>query len=597
MVKLISFEEDMVMLKGFAFFLKQGWKYDKKYVLWLFLLQLVNAVTPLSAALLPKMVIDELTGFKRMPMLVAYVLLFAGWMLLSGALSSFLSKDCFTRRCRVDAAFGFEMHEQLALADFSNLEDPAFSDMQAKAKKFLTCDYHGFGYLLDCGANILGQALTIAGLIAILSTMDGWFILLFAGLAVLASLIESAAMKKAMSLSMDVVRHSRRWTYFAELFEQAKYGKEIRMNGMLSWLLKREKHVVAQANESIARQNRCYAVSGMKRAALTFVQQGVSYGVLVGKVLAGSLSIGSFTMCISAVASFADAMRGLMDRLTEIRAYDLYYAQLDEYLHIPQLLRQGKRLPVPHQAHRIELRNVGFRYPGAEKWALRHVDLVIEPGCHLALVGENGSGKSTLIKLLCRLYAPTEGQILMDGVDIQHYDYDQYLAQFATVFQDFQLFDCSVRDNILFGSTMDDSRLDQVLDQVGLSAAIAALPHGKDTTVGRRFDEDGFEPSGGEAQKIALARALCKDAPCIILDEPTAAMDPRAEYELYHSFSQLTNGKSAIYISHRLSSCKFCDVIAVLHQGSLIEYGTHDALMAQGGAYAELYQLQAQYYS
>ena len=225
MVKLISFKEDMVMLKGFAFFLKQGWKYDKKYVLWLFLLQLVNAVTPLSAALLPKMVIDELTGLQRMPMLVAYVLLFAGWMLLSGALSSFLSKDCFTRRCRVDAAFGFEMHQRLALADFSNLEDPAFSDMQAKAKKFLTCDYHGFGYLLDCGANILGQALTIAGLIAILSTMDGWFILLFAGLAVLASLIESAAMKKAMSLSMDVVRHSRRWTYFTELFEQANTAR------------------------------------------------------------------------------------------------------------------------------------------------------------------------------------------------------------------------------------------------------------------------------------------------------------------------------------------------------------------------------------
>lgn len=207
------------MLKGFAFFLKQGWKYDKKYIVWLFLLQVVTAITPIASALLPKMVIDELTGLQRIQYLISYVLLFTGWICLSSGLTSFLMKHCFTHRCRVDAAFGFEMHEKLALADYSNLESPQFNDMQEKAKKFLTCDYHGFGYLLDCGANILGQIITIAGLIAILSTMEIWFILLFAGLAIVASVIESKAMKKAMSLSMEVVKHSRRWAYYAELFE------------------------------------------------------------------------------------------------------------------------------------------------------------------------------------------------------------------------------------------------------------------------------------------------------------------------------------------------------------------------------------------
>ncbi|MGN0743125.1 MAG: ABC transporter ATP-binding protein [Candidatus Fimadaptatus sp.] len=469
--------------------------------------------------------------------------------------------------------------------------------MQEKANKFLTCDYHGFGYLLDCGANIVGQLMTIAGLIAILGTMELWFILLFAGLAVVASLIESRAMKKAMSLSMEVVEHSRRWTYYAGLFEQAKYGKDIRLNGMAAWLLGRERQVVASANANIERQNDCYIASGVKRAGLTFIQQGAAYGVLMGKVLSGSLSIGAFTMCISAVASFSGAVRELMDRLTEIRAYDLYYAQLDEYLNIPQLLRTGERLPAPGGRRRIELCDVGFRYPGAEGWALRHVDLTIEPGQRLALVGENGSGKSTLVKLLCRLYAPTEGAILMDGVDIREYDYDRYLDQFAAVFQDFQLFDCSLRDNILLGRAMADERLDDVIERVGLRARVAALPHGKDTTVGRQFDEEGFEPSGGEAQKIALARALCKDAPVIILDEPTAAMDPRAEYELYRGFDALVRDRTAVYISHRLSACRFCDRIAVLHQGSLVEYGDHAALMEQGARYAELYRMQAQYYA
>ena len=585
------------MLKGFAFFLKQGWKYDKKYIIWLFLLQIVTAISPIAAALLPKMVIDELTGMQRMNHLMMYVLLFAGWICLSSGLTSFLTKDCFTHRCRVDAAFGFEMHERLALADYSNLESPQFSDMQAKAKKFLTCDYHGFGYLLDCGANIIGQFITITGLTAILSTMEFWFILLFAGLAVIASLIESMAMKKAMSLSMEVVKHSRRWTYYAELFEQAKYGKEIRMNHMAKWLLDREKQVVAKAQENIAQQNHCYIVSGVKRAGLTFIQQSASYGVLIWKVLSGNLSIGSFTMCISAVTSFSEAMRNLMDRLTEIRAYDFYYAQLDEYLHIPKLLRAGKQRIIPCKEHRIEFIDVGFRYPGANSWALQHVDLVIEPGQHLALVGENGSGKTTLIKLLCRLHAPTEGVILMDGINIQEYDYDQYMAQFAAVFQDFQLFDCSIRDNILLGKRMSDAKLDEIIDQVGLRPKVETLPKGKDTTVGRRFDEKGFEPSGGEAQKIVLARALCKNAPMIILDEPTAALDPRAEYELYRGFDSLIGGKTAVYISHRLSFCRFCDQIAVLQHGNLIEYGTHDDLLAKQAQYAELYEMQAQYYT
>lgn len=585
------------MLKGFVFFLKQGWKYDKKYVLWLFLLQAVTAIKPIAAALMPKMIIDEMMQLRRPDCLALYVALLAGWICLADILTACLTKDCFTHRCRVDAAFGFDMHMRLALADYADLESPAFQEIREKAKKFLTCDGHGFGYLLDCGAGILGQVITIAGLLAILSTMDAWLILLFAALAVAASLIESRAIRQAMALSMEVVRHSRLWMYYAELFEQARFGKEIRLNGMMRWLLRREKAVVGQANENIARQNRCYIVSGAKRAGLTLVQQAAAYGILIARVLSGGITIGTFTMCISAATAFSEAMRNLTDRLTEIRAYDFYYDQLDQYMRIPRTLREGRQLPVPQQSHRFELRNVGFRYRGAEGWALRHIDLVIEPGQHLALVGENGSGKSTLVKLLCRMYAPTEGMILMDDVDIRDYDYDQYLACFAAVFQDFQLFDCSLRDNVLLGRTMDDAQLQQIIDQVGLRSRVNSLPCGLDTTVGRQFDESGFDPSGGEAQKIALARALCRNAPVILLDEPTAAMDPRAESELYRSFDALVSGRTAVYISHRLSSCRFCDCIAVLHHGRLSEYGTHDALMRRSSGYAELYRLQAQYYT
>lgn len=584
------------MFKGLRFFLREGWKYDKKYVLWLVMYQLVNSMIPVVAALLPKLVIDELTGAQRVEKLILFVAFFAGYLMIANALSAYFFKDGFSHRCRVDAAFHSELHKRLTRADYANLESPAFQDMKAKAQKFLTCDFHGFGYLLDCAVNILGQLLTVIGLIAVLSTMEIWFILLFIMLALIASAIESRAQKKAMSISMQIVQNQRRWMYYTDLFENMRWAKELRLNGMADWTLEKERVFSGMANEGIKKQNDLFVVSSVKRAGLTFIQQCVAYGILIVKVISGNVSIGSFTMCVSAVTSFAEAMRQILDSVNEIRAYDLYYDKLDEYLNIPQTLRTGKQQPVEKLKHEIRFENVSFRYHGAEVWALRDVNLTLSEGERLSLVGENGSGKTTLIKLLCRLYDPTEGRILMDGTDIRDLDYDQYLAQFSTVFQDLQLFDFSLRDNLKLGREMDDEMLMRILDQVGLKERVETLPNGLDTYVGRTFDEQGFEPSGGEAQKIALARALCKDAPIVVLDEPTAAMDARAEYELYRGFDELVGRKTAVYISHRMSSSRFCDHIAVLGEGRLVEFGTHDALMKAGGKYSELYALQAHYY-
>lgn len=583
------------MFKGLRFFLREGWKYDKKYVIWLVLYQLVNSLIPVVSALLPKLVIDELTGAKRLDYLVLYVAVFAGYLMIANALSAYFFKDGFSHRCRVDAAFHSDLHKRLTQADYINLESPAFQEMKAKAQKFLTCDFHGFGYLLDCAVNILGQLVTVIGLIAVLSSMEIWFILLFILLAVIASAIESRAQKKAMSVSMQIVENQRRWMYYTDLFENVRWAKELRLNGMADWTLEKERIFSGKVNEGIKAQNDLFIQSGVKRAGLTFIQQCAAYGILIAKVISGSVSIGSFTMCVSAVTSFAEAMRRILDSVNEIRAYDMYYDKLDEYMNVPRTLRQGQ-LPVENCRHTIEFRNVSFRYPGAEVWALKDINLTLHAGERLSLVGENGSGKTTLIKLLCRLYDPGEGEILMDGTDIRDLDYDRYLAQFSTVFQDLQLFDFSLRENLALGREISDQKILDALEQVGMKQRVDTLPNGLNTFVGRTFDEQGFEPSGGEAQKIALARALCKDAPIVILDEPTAAMDARAEYELYRSFDRLIGGKTAVYISHRMSSARFCDRVAVLENGRLVELGTHSELMTRNGKYAELYALQAQYY-
>ena len=585
------------MFKGLKFFISEGWKYDKKYVIWVFLYQIVNSMIPVVGALMPKFVIDELMGEKRINVLVGYVLGFALYAFVSNAFSNYLFWDEFSHRINVSSGSLLNLYRNLGYADYEKLEDPAFLEMKTKARKFLFCADHGYGYLLTKAASIIGQVFTLAGLIAILSTMNIWFVVLFSVLAVLCSVIDGRATKKAMELMMKAHKVERMYSYFNNLFQEMQWAKEIRLHGLQEWLLGTYRKNDEFGNSCYKQANDCYIRSGIGRGFLAFIQQCAAYAFLIAKVLGGGMGVGSFTMCIGAVTSFGEALRQIIQSLNEIKVYDLYYDDLDEYLNMPAKLREGKKLPADEREHTFEFRNVSFRYAGSEVWALKNVNLTIERGQRLSLVGENGSGKSSFIKLLCRLYDPTEGVILMDGVDIRDFDYDQYLAQFSTVFQDFSLFDFSLRENLAFDGRASDERIMEAIRQVGIEQRVNTLPNGLDTHVGRTFDENGFEPSGGEAQKIALARALIKEAPVVILDEPTAAMDARAEYELYRNFSELTGGKTAIYISHRMSSSRFCDKVAVLENGSLTEYGTHDELMTLGGQYAELYAMQAQYYT
>lgn len=343
--------------------------------------------------------------------------------------------------------------------------------------------------------------------------------------------------------------------------------------------MKRERHFFTRNIDNIKAQNDAYIRAGIIRAGLTLVQQGAAYGYAIFRAIEGSMGIGTFMMCVSAVSSFAAALRKMMDSVVEIRAYDFYYDALDEYLNMPQKLRRGTKMPKNGIPREIVFKNVGFQYAGSDTWALRHINLTLKRGEKLSIVGENGSGKTTLVKLLCRLYDPTEGEILLDGVNIKEIDYDAYMALFSAVFQDYQLFEVSVRENIALNHPGEEAVIWDVLEKVGLRKRIEGLSHGLNHAVGREFDEKGFLPSGGEGQKLALARALYQDAPVVILDEPAAALDPRAEYELYQGFHQLIQGKTAVYISHRLSACRFCDRIIVLDKGSIIEVGDHEALM------------------
>lgn len=271
-----------------------------------------------------------------------------------------------------------------------------------------------------------------------------------------------------------------------------------------------------------------------------------------------------------------------------------------EYLELPDVLSKGQThvsMDGMEGGADIEVRNVSFQYGGTTKAALENVFFHLRPGRKYAIVGMNGSGKTTLVKLLCRMYDPDAGQIFVNGVDIREYDYLEYLRQFSVVFQDFRLPALPLGENVAASKSYDAERVQLCLEKAGFDRRLSRMRKGLDTSLYRNIDRDGVEVSGGEAQKIALARALYKDAPIVILDEPTAALDPVSEHEIYSGFRRLVGGKTAIFISHRLSSCRFCDEILVFHEGRLVQQGSHETLLAEDkGQYSRMWQAQAKYY-
>lgn len=584
------------MFKGILFFIKNGWKYDKRYILWRVFYQFINSLIPIVATIMPKLIIDELMGERETDKLLAYVSILIIYTAVATILSEYFNWDGFSRRCKVNSEFDSDLHKHLVEADFERLEDPNFLDMKKKASKFLYCDWHGFGYLLDCSMNALGQIFTLIGIAAIIATIDFRILILFIVLIILGALVEKRAKQNAVRLSESIIKDQRGWMYYAGLFEDHSFAKEIRLNSLGKWLLDRERSYITKAIENQKKQNDGFIVSGFWSAIFTLVQQSAAYAYLIYCVTSGSISIGSFTMYTGAVTTFSIAFRKVLDSLIEIQTYDTYYDKLDEYLNLPKTLREGKELIDADRDHFIEFRNVSFKYSGSDVYALKNINISIPFGQKLSIVGENGAGKTTFVKLMTRMYDPTEGEILLDGVNIRKIDYEQYMSFFSSVFQDYKLFSFSIKDNVALAQPMDEDKVRDILEYVGFGEKLRKLQNGIDTSVFKNFDEEGFEPSGGEGQKLALARALYKDASIVLLDEPTAAMDPKAEYELYQRFNEMVQGKTAVYISHRLSSAKFCDVIAVFSNGQIIEYGSHDELYSKGGAYTELFSMQSQFY-
>jgi len=397
------------------------------------------------------------------------------------------------------------------------------------------------------------------------------------------------------SISENIVRREGYLSYFG----QYERGKEIRIYQIGKLMIDRlmaTHHINDRALDKCTRDRMPYSVASEfaeeATVALTYCLTGLA-------ALMGRITLGGMTQYTQSISNLIQNLRMGWARAVDLWFNAEYLERYFAFLDTPSLMKKGC-LPVEKRVDReykIVFDHVSFRYPGSEKYALKDINLEFRIGEKMAVVGMNGSGKSTFIKLLCRLYDPTEGTISMNGIDIRRYDYQEYQSLFSVVFQDFQLFSFSLGENVAVAEEYQEKEVREALEKAGLDEFLEKQEKGLQTVLYRDFDEDGVEVSGGEAQKIALARAVCKGAPFVLLDEPTAALDPLAEYEIYKRFNELVADRTTVYISHRMSSCRFCGDIAVFHEGRMVQRGSHESLMEErDGKYYELWTAQAQYY-
>ena len=583
---------------------------SRRYLICLILRSIVMAVLPYVAIWFSARLVDALVSGADAGTLVCYAALTVGISALLGMLGAWLRKQTAVGSEELNSADEWKHAEKAMQLAYASVEDSETVLLRQRIRYESKTGYNMY-YLISCldgTATDLTRLLTSGTLVASFFAMPAvplWSKAAIACGVVLDAWLTLIVRKKFSDVEMKfyagAVRFNVLLDKFVQYLDHYTTGKDIRlyaMDGPLSEYLDKD-----------ALQQLCSEERGMRfRCAgleliLTLINYALRFGVyllLILSALAGGITVGSIAQYVSAIMLLLTAVSDAAATVQLALVNHTYLKRFFSYFDIPNSMYKGS-LSVEKRddnEYYIEFRDVSFRYPNTDTYALRHVSLKFRVGSRLAVVGMNGSGKTTFIKLLCRLYDPTEGVILLNGVDIRKYDYDEYLSVFSVVFQDFCLFAFSLGQNVAAGAVYDRARAESCLREAGFGDRLEEMPKGLDTVLYQEFDPEGVEISGGEAQKVAIARALYKNAPFIVLDEPTAALDPVSEYEVYRKFNEISGGRTAIYISHRLASCRFCDEVLVFHEGTVVQQGTHEKLLAaEEGKYAELWHAQAQYYT
>ena len=581
-----------------AYMLGRAWREARRAIPTGIGIALTGVATNLTGLFIAPVVLQKVETSAPLPELLTTIGIFALALILLNALAVYLEVNTECINAEVRGNLVKDINEKACITSYPNTRNTDFRGQQSEALGYcggtLSETQHIYVVLANIIKNVLGFAIylfllselnLILAVVVVATTAVGFFINRYINGWGYRHREESRRLGKELS-------------YFGRKAENIKLAKDIRIFGLDTWL-KEIKEATVRAAEAFAdRRERVYAWTCVVDTILLITRNGIAYLYLINLVLSDGLSASQFLLYFSAFTGFATWVTGILSDFSTLNKQSLAISVVREFLDYPEVFRFEGGVPIPKaESYELKLENVTFRYPGTEKNILENINLTVRPSEKLAVVGLNGAGKTTLVKLLCGFYDPTEGRVLFNGVDIREFNRREYYSMISGVFQDMSVLSVTVAETVAQSAEgIDIDRVKDCIEKAGLTHKIESLPKKYDTYVDRKVYEDGVEFSGGETQRLLLARALYKDGAVLVLDEPTAALDPIAENDIYMKYNEMSGGKTSIFISHRLASTRFCDRILFIKDGGIAEEGTHESLLAANGDYAELFHVQARYY-
>lgn len=590
--KKTSPEVKKELFKNFSFVVKLIWQTSPQFLLVKLLVTLVQTISPFILIVFPKFIVDAIVEQRSWSHVLLLILSMCGcylfMMIISAFASTYVEKHSDLIQFDLVRTYG----KKVMGLNYEDLENPAILDMFEKSKSGF--DLYGF---FDKVVSVVSNFLSLIGYAVILFTYSWLMLTIVFGVVVINLFCNKQKSKYYYQMREESAPINRKFLYLSNLMLGFDYAKEIKVNQLNNYICDKYDSNLSVFNKILTKIYRKLLMLTGISSFTSLLQMLALYTSVAYSALSGSITIGDFSMYISSITAASNCLLGIVTSFIDVNQNMKYATDMRLFFEIERKSeKRDSAAKIAKDHFELSFNNVSFRYPGTDNWVLRNLSFCVKNGEKISVVGKNGSGKTTLIKLLLRLYEPTEGEILFNGKNISSYDYSEYMNMFAPVLQDFKIFAFSCKENVVFDLPYNEKKLYKALRDSGLEEKLKNLPYGVDTSIYKLFDENGVEFSGGENQKLAIARAMYKDSPIILLDEPTANLDPIAEYDIYMMIYKMLENKTAFFVSHRLASCRFCDRIFVISEGQLIADGNHTELINCCPIYKEMFNKQAQFY-
>lgn len=584
-----------------GFMLRTSRKYAKSVFPLCIVLALLSAGKSVAELLIAPAILNKIELSASLGSVVLTIAAFALVLMLLSGLRSYVDTNALFGRIAVRSqGIYLSISRKYAETSYPNLLNTDFLALGKKASAACDANSEASEAIWTTLTDLMTSCIGFIVYLALLTNLNLWLAALVAATTAVSYFASKRINEWGYLHRSEELELTKRIEYANKTATSREFAKDIRMFGLRGWLEDLWGSTMRLYSAFCAKRERKYIWANIIDIVLTFLRNGIAYAFLIGITVKNGLPASQFLLYFAALSGFAQWVVEILDKLSVMHKQSLDISTIREFLDWdePFDLNGGERIAFePNKQYEIRLDNVSFRYPKADKDTLSHINLTVHPGEKLAIVGLNGAGKTTLVKLVCGFLDPTEGRILLNGEDIRKFNRNDYYALFSAVFQEFSVLDVTVKENVAqCVDGIDETRVWQCIDKAGLTEKIQSLPKGIETHLGRRVFKDGVEFSGGQTQRLMLARALYKNAPILVLDEPTAALDPIAENDIYQKYNDMTHGRTSFFISHRLASTRFCDRIIFVDGGKIAEEGTHDELLKNGGGYAYMFEVQSKYY-